>query len=174
MLKRIGIIVTFILLALLGVVSIASAQQGPNLDINQLLKYLGPNASSAVPAYLSFILYAIFVLSFITMFVVPDKQSNLGYLMIGVMLAALLVKVQFFYICGLITLILNITMMVVPFLVGAMSRGEPGKPPNSLYLGIITGLLGGAYFFLFWSQVQSSRCPPTGVGIDQLFGPFMG
>jgi len=172
MLKRVTVIATFVMLALLGVVSLASAQ-GPNLDINQLLDYLKPDASSVVPAYLSYILYIVFGLSFITMFIVPDKQANLGYMMIAVMMAALLVKVQFFYICGLITLILNVTMLVIPLLVGGMSRGVPGKPAKSMYLGIITGLLGGVYFFLFWAAVQSNGTVCQAVGnVDQMFGPF--
>lgn len=172
MLKRIALLATFVMLALLGVVSVASAQ-GPNIDVSELLNRLKPDASPVVPAYLSYLLYAIFALAFFTVFVVPDKQAGLGYMMIGVVLAALLVKVQFFYICGLATLILNVVMSVIPLIVGGMSRGVPGKTPTSLYLGILTGLLGGAYFFLFWSQVQSGGtvCPPTG-NVDQLFGPF--
>lgn len=172
MLKRISVIATFIILALLGVVSVASAQ-GPNMDLSELWSRLSPTASSAVPAYLSYILYALFALSFITIFVVPDKQANLGYMMIIVMLASVLVKIQFFYICGLVTLVLNVSMMVIPLLVGGMSRGVPGKPATSMSLGIITGILGGVYFFLFWAQVQSNAgvCPPVG-NVDQMFGPF--
>ncbi len=171
--KRIAILATFIMLALLGVVSVASAQAGPNLNISDLLRYLRPDASSVVPVYLSYILYAIFVLAFVTLFIVPDKQANLGYMMIAVLMAAFLVKVQFFYICGLITLVLNIVMLVVPLLVGGMSRGVPGKPPRSMYLGILTGLLGAAYFFLFWVAVQSNSGVCQAVGnVDQMFGSF--
>lgn len=172
--KRLGLFLSFTLLALLGVVSVAFAQGGPNLDFNVLLNRLGPNASRAVPPYLAFILYANFFLSGVTMAVVPDKQSNLSFLMIGVMLAGLLVKVQFFYICGLVTLVLNVVLMVVPLMVAGMSRGTPGKPPRSLALGIVTGLLGGAHFFLFWVTVQSNTqfCQAVG-NVDQLFGQFI-
>lgn len=170
--KRLGLITIFLMTALLGVVSLASAQ-GPNLNLDDLWRQLGPNASSAVPAYLAYLLYVVFGLAFITSFLVPDKQSNLGFMMMGVSIAALLAKIQFFYICSIFTLLLNVVMMVVPLIAGGMSRGEPGKPAKSMYLGILTGLLGGAYFFIFWAQVQSNPAVCQAVGnIDQLFGPF--
>ena len=172
--KQLGLFLSFTLLALLGVVSVAFAQGGPNLNLDTLLDRLGPNASRAVPPYLAFILYANFILAGVTMAFVPDKQSNLSFLMIGVMLAGLLIKVQFFYICGLVTLALNVILMVIPLMVAGMSRGTPGKPPRSLALGIVTGLLGGVHFFLFWVLIQSNTqfCRAVG-GVDQLFGPFI-
>jgi hypothetical protein len=170
MFKQFKLVVLFLTIALLGVVSVASAQG--NIDINTFINRLGPNASRAVPPLLSYLLYAVFVMSAVTMVVVPDKQSTLSFLMIGVMIAAFLAKVQFFYICGLVTLVLNVIMFVVPLIVGGMSRGIPGKPPRSLGMGIFTGILGGAYFFLFWAQVQTTACPAVG-NVDQLFGPFL-
>lgn len=175
--KTIRLLVITALLGVLGVVSVAYAQgTNPFLNItpDEFIRRMGIDASRAVSPLMAILLYASILLSFVTMFVVPDKQSNLGFMMVFNVLAGFLAKIQFFYICGLITLSLNVVLMVVPLLVAGMSRGLPGRTPRSLPMGIITGLIGGAYFFLCWAQVQSNPafCPSVG-GVDQAFGPFV-
>ncbi|MCU0476339.1 MAG: hypothetical protein MUC99_09550 [Anaerolineae bacterium] len=175
--KTVRLLVLSVLFGLLGVVSVAYAQGvNPFLNItpDEFVRRLGISASRAVTPLMAILLYASIVMSFVTMFGVPDKQSNLGFMMVFNVLAAFLAKIQFFYICGLVTLALNVTLMVVPLLVAGMSRGEPGRPPRSLATGIITGLIGGAYFFLCWALVQANPafCVSVG-GVDQAFGPFL-
>jgi uncharacterized membrane protein len=50
-------------------------------------------------------------------------------------------------------LIINIVMFVFPLLGAGLIRSR--KKGRAMLFGIITGLIGGAYFFFFWFMEQS-------------------
>jgi len=121
---------------------------------SEILSRLAPRRGTEL--ILDLLLYTIFGIGFVTMILVPDKQLMPSLFMLGVIMAALIAKLQYMSIdrCDLITLGLNIFMFAIPMLVAGMVRARAGKTPKALWPAILTGLVGGAYFFMFWFTAQ--------------------
>lgn len=129
-------------------------------DVNTILARLAPRRG--VDLLLDLLLYTIFGIGFITMILVPDKQLLPSLLMLGVIMAALIAKLQYvnIYRCDLLTLVINVAMFAIPMLVAGMVRARVGKTPKALWPAVLTGVIGGVYFFMFWFLYQRD-CPFT-------------
>lgn len=144
---------TWLIMLFALVVLVPSVQaQTSDFDIQDVIRQLGP--SNTMPDLLFDILrYAIFIIGFITLMLVPEKQLMPSLMMTGVIGMVILAKLEIFSPIELPTLVLNIGIFVIPLVVAGMLRGR-GKTPTALAPAILTGLLGGGYFFLFWALVQ--------------------
>lgn len=122
----------------------------------QILARLAPRPGTDL--FLDLLLYSLFGIGFITMILVPDKQMLPSLLMLGVIMAALIAKLQYVGInyCDLATFVVNVFMFAIPMLVAGMVRSKAGKTPKALWPAVLTGILGGFYFFLFWALNQQS------------------
>lgn len=137
-----------------GALLVPTLQAQPNIDIDfqEILRRLGP--SSQFPGILFDIMrYLIFIFGFITMLLVPDKQLIASLLMTAVLGIVIIVKLGVFSPVDLATLALNCGLFVIPFIVAGMLRGR-NRTPRAAFPALITGLLGGGYFFLFWALAQ--------------------
>ena len=128
----------------------------------QILARLAPRTGTDL--ILDLMLYTLFGIGFISMILVPDKQMLPSILMLGVIMAALIAKLQYvgINVCDLATFAVNVFMFAIPMLVAGMVRGRSGKTPKALWPAVLTGLIGGMYFFMFWALYQQScayNCP---------------
>ena len=135
----------------------------PNLPSGQqILARLAPRTGTDL--ILDLMLYTLFGIGFITMILVPDKQMLPSVLMLSMIMAALIAKLQYvgINVCDLATFAINVFMFAIPMLVAGMVRGRAGKTPKALWPAVLTGLIGGMYFFMFWALYQQScayNCP---------------
>ncbi len=169
-----------VLVSALFMVSPAFAQDGGTSirfeDIGQLL---GPRQGQDL--LFDIMLYLIFFLGLINSLLIPDKQLFQTMLNVSVVAVAILSKLlvggvlydpfdssvgllRTFPPCDFPVLIMNVWMFVIPLIVAGMLRAVKGKKTNAVPISIIMGLLGGAYFFLFWAtkQQQCSAAPQAG------------
>ncbi len=133
------------------------------INTQEILNYLSlsPVGTSIQPAILfSLLIYIIFVLALITLFVMPDKNLVSTLLTAGVLMAAVIAKlitggalIQGFRPAQFGMLVINVIPFLFPFLVAGMTRTRKRSNPV-IPLGILTGIFGGIYFFLFWFIVQ--------------------
>ena len=145
-------LLSVILLLALLVPSVHAQTSLEDFDINQIIRQLGPR--SYMPELLFDIMrYLIFIIGFITMLLVPDKQLLASLLMVSVLGMVVFAKLEIFGATELPTLGITCGIFVLPLIVAGMLRGR-GKTPKALYPAIITGFLGGGYFFLFWALAQ--------------------
>ncbi len=126
------------------------------VTIQEILRLLGPNTGS--PLW-NIMLYAIFIFALLTMVSIPDKNMVSTLLMAGVLLATVVAKLSISSSPPILKtrefgmLIINIVMFVFPLLGAGLIRSR--KKGRAMLFGIITGLIGGAYFFFFWFMEQS-------------------
>ncbi|NJL54648.1 hypothetical protein HC928_05230 [bacterium] len=156
--KHALILILFVLLSLL-VVPIAGAQELEDLDVQDIINALGPREGEDL--LFDVLLYAIFFMSILSMFLIPDKQLLATMLNFVVILMAVLSKVlvddtpsAVLEPTDLPVLPMNAAMFVLPIIIAGMVRQRRGTPPAA-YTGLITGVLGAAYFFLFWFLKQN-------------------
>lgn len=157
---RLSRLFPIVLIILLGfTVTPALAQSTVNIDPQQILAQLAPRSGTFL--YLDILLYAAFIVGFVTLMLVPDKQLTPSMMMLVVLLATLLAKVSLFPLCQLTTLVLNVIIFIFPMIVAGMLRARPGKTPAGVFPAALSGLIGAGYFFLFWALVQSNTaiCP---------------
>lgn len=151
MFSRSNLVALLMVFLLMSVIPVAFAQQR-TVDTDQIIAALGPRSS--FPGILfDIMLYGIFFIGFITMMLVPDKQIFPSILMVLVLGLAIFSKLEIFDPDELPTFALNVGMFVIPLIVAGMLRGR-GKTPKALAPAILTGLIGGGYFFLFWALEQ--------------------
>lgn len=154
--------------------------QSSDVDFQQILRSLGPRTEGYDSAYilLDILLYSVFFLSMVNMFVIPDKQLSVSLLNFAVILLTVFSKVgiasafgspgvvhpnAIMSMCALPVLAINASIFVLPLIIAGMSRRVSkfaGTPP-SMFLGGLTGLIGGAHFFLAWFTIISD-CPTIG------------
>lgn len=121
------------------------------MDINpqQILAALGPRSG---PFFVyDLFLYVIFVLALITMFAQSDKQLVPTLLIGGAAAAAVIAKLGVIEPKAFGMLIVNAAILVLPLLTAGITKAKKTIP-----LCIITGVLGGVYFFAFWFFSQRS------------------
>lgn len=136
--------------------SVVQAQEIPSAQ--ELLALLAPRSNRGF-AYLllDIILYVLFAIGFVTMILVPDKQLLPSLIMIAVLGLIIIAKLD--YVGGMLqpkelpVLAINVAIFVLPLMVAGMVRSRQGTP-RAMWPAVVTGLLGGGYFFLFWALVQ--------------------
>ena len=171
--------ILLILLVMFALMAIIPAAQAQERDINfkDILKGLGPrdgDTQYGIPWLLfDILLYIIFFIGLVNMGIIPDKQLFASLLNFGVLGMAVVSKLLVNYPKNdpiireddLATLVLNAGMFVVPLIIAGMVRSVKGKPSKAIYTSAFMGLLGGAYFFLYWVGAQNDRqapeAPPT-------------
>lgn len=138
------------------------------VNFQEVLRQLAPNTSKfgGVGILFDIMLYLIFFLSLITVALIPDKQLFPTLTMVVVLGVSLISKVgvpTIFNQCSFAPLVLNAVMFTFPMIVAGLVR-ERGRTPRALAPAAFIGLLGGAYFFLYWAAVQSNptQCPKLG------------
>jgi hypothetical protein len=166
--KHFGLIVLFVLLIMI-LVPVAHARQPTQLpSFQEILAELGPKPEKFGGLGLLFdiMLYVIFLLGLVTMALIPDKQLLATLLMVAVVGMAVISKIgvpRIFDQCSFVPLVLNAGMFTLPLIVAGMVR-QRGGTPKALAPSALMGLLGGAYFFLFWAAVQSNPAQCLSVG----------
>lgn len=144
-----------VLIMMIMSVSVVSAQPPQDFDIQQVISALAPRSGSDL--LLDLLLYGIFGLGFIAMLLVPDKQMFPSLIMVGVIGASIIAKLDFFGPTEFATFLVNVSMLVGPIFVAAMVRdpSNRGRRPKALVPAALTGVLGGLYFLIFWALKQS-------------------
>lgn len=134
------------------------------INLNEILNYISltPAGGLANSTLFSLILYVIFSLALLALVLMPDKNLLPTLLIAGVLLAAVIGKlitaganIGGFRPREFGTLIVNVIPFLFPMLVAGMVRTRKRSNPV-VPLGILTGILGGVYFFLFWFFFQRS------------------
>lgn len=147
------ILLFLLLLASSALAPTVYAQSTPDFNFQDIINALGPR--NTMPELLfDILLYAIFGIGFVTMLLIPDKQLMPSLLMIAVLGLTVIAKLDIFDPTELIVLALNVGIFVIPLIVAGMLRARPGKMPAALWPAILTGLVGGGYFFIFWAMAQ--------------------
>lgn len=147
--RRLTIILLFALVTL-SVTPVVYAQDTSQIG-NDLVAKLAPRQGQNL--LFDIMLYAIFFMSLITTALIPDKQLLPSLIMTSVMGMAVISKLEIFTPDHLGTLVLNAGMFTLPMIVAGLVRARHGTP-KALAPAALTGLLGGAYFFLLWALVQ--------------------
>ena len=168
-----------IVVSMVFMVSPAMAQgTGTSIELSDIGRLLSPRQGT----YLLFdiLLYLIFFFGMVNTLLIPDKQLFQSLINISVIGCAILSKLlvggilysnideygNFFTFppCDFPVLIINVWMFVAPMLVAGLLRAVKGKRTKALEVSILMGLLGGAYFFLFWATQQQncSAAPQAG------------
>lgn len=158
-----------------------AAQTGQDINFEDILSALGPRDDTAL--LFDILLYLIFFLGFINMLLIPDKQlfpAMLNFTVIGLTVASkLLIDVEndggYFNPSAVLVptdfavLPMNVGIFVFPLIIAGMLRSVKGKKTNAIYPAMLMGLLGGAYFFLFWSVEQNDpdQVPQPGDDMQQ-------
>lgn len=156
--KHAIVLLLFVVLMLFWVPVTGAQQSLEDLDPQEIIDLLGPRTGDDL--IFDILLYLIFFMSIISMFLIPEKQLMATMLNFTVILLAVLSKILVGenapYILeptDLPVLPINAGMFVIPLMIAGMVRQRRGSPP-AMATGIITGLLGGTYFFLFWALKQ--------------------
>lgn len=149
------------------IVSPAAAQSAKDIDLGEVISNLGPRDGYEI---FDVFLYVIFFVGLITMGLIPEKQlfaSLLNMSVIGMAIISKLLVGDTVNTSAILapdhfaTFALNAGMFVVPFIVAGLVRSHKGKPSKAIMPAIFMGIVGGAYFFLFWSQKQNDYIAPT-------------
>lgn len=181
------ILVIVLGLVALGTASPVLAQSVEDINFQDILNALAPRGGQAI--MFDILLYMIFFLGLVNNFMIPDKQilpAMLNFGVIGLAIVSkLLVEVQndggavnpsaILEPGDLPVLIINVGIFVLPLLIAGSLRAVKGKRSNALFPAIVMGLLGGAYFFLFWALEQRglSEVPQPGDDMQDQTGMLM-
>jgi hypothetical protein len=114
-----------------------------SINLQQILSKLLPRPGTAL--IYDIFLYVIFFLALIIMFMQSDKQMTPTMLMAAVAGLSVIAKLDVFPPKNFAMLVINAGIFVVPFIVAGITKAKKTTGP-----AILCGLLGGAYFFLFW------------------------
>lgn len=145
-----------LLMLVFSVVPVAHAQDAPPVDFQEIISRLGPRSGSDL--LFDILLYLIFFMALITSVFVPDKQLIVTLIVTAVMGMTIIAKLSYVGIDyrispqNLIILGINAGIFTLPLVVAGMVRSRQGTP-KAMAPAVITGLLGGAYFFLYWALV---------------------
>lgn len=113
----------------------------------KILAQLGPSSPPGI--IWNILLYVIFFLSLIAMFMQSDKQNTPTVLLGAVGAMAVITKLSIFEPKAFGSLVLNVGMFVIPFIVIGISKAKKATP-----LLIFCGIVGGLFFFGFWLVLQ--------------------
>lgn len=113
------------------------------VNLQEILRQLAPRPFPDL--IYDIFLYIMFVLNLVLMFMQSDKE-NITTIMAGLAAAlCVIAKLSVFDPKEFGSLIVNAGVLVLPLLVFGITRTKKSRP-----LGIISGVLGGVYFFLYW------------------------
>ncbi len=130
-----------------------------SINFQDIVALLSPGTGQAI--IWSFFLYIIFFFALVTLFLMPDKNMVPTLLVATVLLFAIVAKLSVAAIdlhkqviiakndFGMF--VINVGMFVFPLIAIGMARARKSKATAP---AIITALVGGTYFFLFWFIVQ--------------------
>lgn len=127
------------------------------VSIQEIFKLLGPQTGNLL---WNILLYIIFGLSVITILGMPDKNMLASLLMGAVALAAVIAKLSTSATPPLFPkrefgmFLINVVMFVFPLLTAGVVRAR--RKGRTVPLAIITGIIGGMYFFFFWFVEQAN------------------
>jgi len=155
--KHLLLMMLYIVLALVFVPAVYAQGSTADLDVNDIIEALGPREGRDL--LWDILLYLIFLLGFVLMFLIPDKQlfpALLNFLVMGLAVISKLLVGQGRTIepGDLPVLVLNVGMFVLPLIIAGMVRSVKGKPSKAIIPAVIQGMVGGGYFFLFWALEQ--------------------
>jgi hypothetical protein len=120
-----------------------------SVNLQEILANLAPR--SGIYLLYDIFLYVIFFLNLILMFGQSDKQTIPTIFAGAAAALAVIAKLDVFRATAFGSLIVNAGMLILPLLVFGISNAKKVKP-----LGIISGVLAGVYFFMFWFISQRS------------------
>ncbi|MFN8377302.1 MAG: hypothetical protein U0452_01420 [Anaerolineae bacterium] len=127
------------------------------VSLQEIFKLLGPQTGNML---WNILLYAVFFLSITAILTMPDKNMVPSLLMGAVALAAVIAKLSTSAIPPLFPkrefgmFLINVMIFVFPLLTAGIIRAR--KKGRSVMLCVITGVLGGMYFFFFWFLEQAN------------------
>ncbi|GEM_PF-822528 len=170
-----------VLVSALFFVTPALAQDGTGIQLSDIGALLSPREGNDL--LFDIMLYLIFFLGMVNSLLIPDKQLFQTMLNISVVACAVIskllvggvlydtfdgVKVYTIPPCDFPVLIINVWMFVMPMIVAGMLRSVKGKKTQGIPVSIFMGLIGGAYFFLFWALKQQNCSAVPQAGDDAL------
>lgn len=117
------------------------------LTIQDILARLGPRGG--VELIYDILLYIIFILNVICMFMQSDKQLMPTLMLGGAAALAVVAKLNLFNPLAFGALVVNAGMLILPLIAIGITKAK-----KSIGLAVVSGILGGVYFFLFWLVSQ--------------------
>ncbi len=172
--RQIFIITLFLLVLMFTVPAVLAQDSLEDIQLADIIDALGPR--SGMDLLWDIFLYTIFLLGMINMALIPEKQlmaSLLNFLIIGLAVVSKLLvgdhNSAIFAKDDLETMVLNIGMFVTPMLIAGMLRSHRGKKSKAMMPAIFMGIVGGAYFFLFWAVEQNDNQRPEMIPTPELF-----
>jgi hypothetical protein len=129
-------------------------------EVSLILQALVPRTNPPTVLIVDILLYLMFFLNLAAFFMQDDKQITATMLMGLVLLANIVGKlstyyvgrrnpIEYFDVNHLTMLIVNSAIFVIPIIVAGMSKAKKPKP-----LAVISGVIGGFYFGMFWFFFQ--------------------
>jgi hypothetical protein len=170
------ILLTSLLLAFLfmAVPAVSAQNSLEDIEFSDIIDALGPRDGDQL--FLDILLYLIFFVGLITTFLVPDKQMTVQLLVFLTLLLAVIAKLlvgthpsAIFGPCDIAVLAINVILFVAPLIAAGMLRPVKGKRSKAMMPAIILGLLGGGYFFMFWSiEQRGGACEGAGPAMPSM------
>ncbi|MBL8132054.1 MAG: hypothetical protein JNL42_09360 [Anaerolineae bacterium] len=121
------------------------------IDFQEILRIIGPGTGRDI--IWSIFLYIIFFFGLITLLSIPDKNMIPTLLMAGVLLFATLAKLSLGTKPPILErkefgmMVINVGMFVFPLIAAGLTRARKNRTGAP---AILTAVLAGTYFFLFW------------------------
>lgn len=117
------------------------------VNLQEILRQLGPRPFPNL--IYDIFLYLMFVLNLVLMFMQSDKE-NITTIMAGLAAAlCVIAKLNVFPPKNFGSLVVNAGILILPLLVFGITNTKKSRP-----LGVISGVLGAVYFFLYWLVSQ--------------------
>jgi len=128
-----------------------------NIDFQEIVFLLSPGTGQTL--IWSIFLYLIFFFGVVTLLSIPDKNMIPTLLMAGVLLFAIVAKLSVTATAANAIIkpkdfgmfVINVGMFVFPLITVGMIRARKSKATAP---ALITSLIAGVYFFLYWLIAQ--------------------
>lgn len=118
-----------------------------NINLQEIIRLLGPNAGLALPW--SIFVYIIFFFTLITMLLQGDKALLTTIISAASLLLCVVDKLAIFPPDEFGSLVIHAGMFLFPGIVAGMTRDAKSRPP-----AIFACIIGAIYFFAFWFFLQ--------------------
>jgi len=173
-LRRILLTGLLLVLLFMAVPAVSAQSSLEDIQFSDIVDALGPREGDQL--FLDILLYLIFFFGLITTFLLPDKQMTVQLLVFLTLLLAVIAKLlvgthasAIFDPCDIAVLAINVILFVAPLIAAGMLRPVKGKRSKAMIPAIILGLLGGGYFFMFWSiEQQGGACDTAGPALGAI------
>ncbi|MFZ4813111.1 MAG: hypothetical protein ACOYL5_01150 [Phototrophicaceae bacterium] len=126
-----------------------------DIRFSDITRALLPSSGSGIVLVLDILLYIMFFLNLVAFFMQSDKQIQATIFMATTLLLNVIAKLStarpdpIIAPKSLISLVVNAGVFVIPLIVTGMSKAKNSKP-----LTLISGVVGGAFFFMYWFFLQ--------------------